>query len=57
LNKELDEMMNKTKLIALLAIATLSLSGCLASSTSTKGVNCIQGTPFQDLPVACIGGN
>jgi hypothetical protein len=49
--------MNKTKLIALLAIATLSLSGCLASSTSTKGVNCIQGTPFADLPVACIGGN
>jgi hypothetical protein len=50
-------MMNKIKLIALLAIATLGLSGCLASSTSTKGVNCIQGTPFADLPVACIGGN
>jgi hypothetical protein len=57
LNKELDEMMNKIKLIALLATATLCLSGCLASSTSTKGVNCVQGTPFENLPVACIGGN
>ena len=49
-------MINKIKLIAFMTIVALMLSGCLASSTSTKGVNCIQGTPFQDLPVACIGG-
>lgn len=47
--------MNKIKLTALLAFAALTLSGCL--STSPKGVNCVQGTPFADLPVACIGGN
>jgi hypothetical protein len=49
--------MKKIKLTAILVLAVFALSGCLASSTSTKGVNCIQGTPFADLPVACIGGN
>ena len=45
------------KLISLIVslLLTLLLTGCLASSTSPVGVNCIPGTPFADLPVACIG--
>ncbi len=49
--------MKKILIVAVLAISTIALGGCLARSTSPLGVNCIQGTPFQDLPVACIGGN
>lgn len=47
--------MKKMKLAVLLTVAALTLSGCLASSTSPVGVNCVQGTPFQDLPLGCIG--
>ncbi len=47
--------MKKTLILAVLAITTIALSGCL--STSPVGVNCVQGTPFLQMPVACIGGN
>jgi len=39
---------------ASLMIAML-LTGCLASSYSPVGVNCVPGTPFLEMPVACIG--
>lgn len=46
----------KKQLLAIVATSlTLLLNGCLLSSTSPVGVNCIPGTPFQDMPVACIG--
>ena len=45
--------MKKIQILAVLAITALALCGCL--STSPVGVNCVQGTPFQDLPLACIG--
>jgi hypothetical protein len=47
--------MKKQILILMAVMLTFLLSGCLASSTSPVGVNCIPGTPFQDMPVACIG--
>jgi len=47
--------MKKPILILMAVMMTFLLSGCLASSTSPVGVNCIPGTPFQDMPVACIG--
>jgi PBP1b-binding outer membrane lipoprotein LpoB len=47
--------MKKIRILALLAITIVALSGCL--STSPVGVNCVQGTPFLEMPVACIGGN
>jgi len=47
--------MKKQFLILTAVMLTFLLSGCLASSTSPVGVNCIPGTPFYDMPVACIG--
>jgi PBP1b-binding outer membrane lipoprotein LpoB len=47
--------MKQMKLLALVTLITLALNGCMASSTSPKGINCIPGTPFQDLPEGCIG--
>jgi hypothetical protein len=47
--------MSKQLLIFLTVLLTFFLNGCLLSSTSPVGVNCIPGTPFQDMPVACIG--
>ena len=47
--------MKKQLLVLLAVMLTFLLSGCLASSTSPVGVNCIPGTPFQDMPLACIG--
>jgi hypothetical protein len=47
--------MKKIRILAVLAITAVALSGCL--STSPVGVNCVQGTPFLQMPVACIGGN
>jgi hypothetical protein len=46
--------MRKIFITASLTLIAATLSGCL--STSPKGVNCVQGTPFADLPVACVGG-
>jgi hypothetical protein len=46
--------MRKIFITTSLALIAFSLSACL--STSPKGVNCVQGTPFADLPVACVGG-
>jgi PBP1b-binding outer membrane lipoprotein LpoB len=45
------------KLLSLAAslFLALLLTGCLASSYSPVGVNCVPGTPFLDMPVACIG--
>ena len=45
--------MKKIQILAVLAVTAVALSGCL--STSPVGVNCVQGTPFQDLPLGCIG--
>lgn len=45
--------MKKIQILAVLTITAVALSGCL--STSPVGVNCVQGTPFQDLPLGCIG--
>jgi predicted small secreted protein len=45
--------MQKIQILAVLVITAVTLSGCL--STSPVGVNCVQGTPFLDLPIACIG--
>lgn len=45
--------MQKIQILAILIISAIALSGCL--STSPVGVNCVQGAPFQDLPIACIG--
>ena len=47
--------MKKKKFLAMLAIAVMALGGCAANSTSPVGINCIPGTPFQDLPVGCVG--
>jgi hypothetical protein len=47
--------MKKRPLLLITLLLTLLLSGCLARSYSPVGVNCIPGTPFQDMPVACIG--
>lgn len=47
--------MKKQLLILMTLMLTFLLNGCLLSSTSPVGVNCIPGTPFQDMPVACIG--
>jgi hypothetical protein len=47
--------MKKLKLAAVLVIAVITLGGCAARSTSPVGINCIPGTPFQDLPLGCIG--
>jgi hypothetical protein len=46
----------KTIILALLAaLMSMTLSGCLASSTSPEGLNCISATPFRELPIACYG--
>jgi hypothetical protein len=46
----------KTIILALLAaLMSMTLSGCLASSTSPEGLNCNSGTPFRELPIACYG--
>lgn len=46
----------KTMILALLAaLVSITLSGCLASTTSPDGLNCISGTPFRELPIACYG--
>jgi predicted small secreted protein len=47
--------MKKIFITASFTLVAFTLSGCL--STSPVGVNCVQGTPFAQLPVACIGGN
>ena len=47
--------MIKIKQLVVVVLAALALNGCLASSTSPIGVNCIPGTPFEDLPLACMG--
>lgn len=47
--------MKKQLLTIMVLSLTFLLNGCLLSSTSPVGVNCIPGTPFQDMPVACIG--
>ncbi len=47
--------MKKLLSLASALMLVLLLTGCLASSTSPVGVNCIPGTPFADMPVACIG--
>ena len=48
----------KNLLIAFgLALLTLALSGCLASTTSAVGVNCdyTQDKPLWEMPLACQG--
>jgi hypothetical protein len=47
--------MKKLKFATLLVVTAITLGGCAASSTSPVGVNCIPGTPFQDLPLGCLG--
>jgi outer membrane biogenesis lipoprotein LolB len=55
---ELPELsMKKWTCISLSALATLVLTGCLASTTSPVGVNCdfSQDKPLWEMPVACQG--
>jgi hypothetical protein len=47
-------MKKQLRLLMAVMLAFL-LNACLLSSTSPVGVNCIPGTPFQVMPVACIG--
>ena len=51
--------MIKKLLITIASILfTLSLGGCLASTTSPDGVNCnyAQGKPMWEMPLDCQGG-
>jgi hypothetical protein len=49
--------MNKIFLALTIALLSLVLSGCLASTTSPEGVNCdfSQGKPLWEMPLACQG--
>ena len=49
--------MNKIFLTLTIALLSLVLSGCLASTTSPEGVNCdfSQGKPLWEMPLACQG--
>jgi hypothetical protein len=49
--------MNRLKSLAFAILFAVSLSGCLASTSSPVGVSCDYGTgkPFRDLPVDCQG--
>ena len=50
--------MKKAFLTLTLSLLTLSLSACLASTTSPDGVNCnySQGKPMWEMPLDCQTG-
>jgi hypothetical protein len=47
----------KLFLMSLMVVASVMLSGCLASSRSEAGLNCDYkpGVPIWEMPVACQG--
>ena len=48
--------MKRMLILLVLAVLTLNLAACAASSESTKGVDCnYSGQSLQDMPLACQG--